>query len=212
MTAAVCYVPSPEEIAAWANELEVLHARIAPRFARADPRHRALAYLKGFLSSAERKNGWQLAEEVGERTPDGMQRLLNTSRWDVDGVRDDLVAYVREHLVELEVNGFLPLVACAHLELGDIVAADALATQTAVRMRAQHDHFHLVDALQVEAAVQIRQQRWDTAGAAREEALARGSENRHMPALPPLWRFSARSESDSTPRQIQRVLDGISEQ
>src|SRR5262249_49756731 len=59
---------------------------------------RALVYLRGLLSAAERKNGWQLAEEAGERTPDGMQRLLNASRWDADAVRDDLVAYVREHL------------------------------------------------------------------------------------------------------------------
>jgi hypothetical protein len=27
-----------------------------------------------------------------------MQRLVNASRWDADGVRDDLLAYVREHL------------------------------------------------------------------------------------------------------------------
>jgi len=31
-------------------------------------------------------------------TPDGMQRLLNGSGWDADGVRDDLREYVMEHL------------------------------------------------------------------------------------------------------------------
>ena len=99
-TSATAYEPSLPEIAGWADELEALHARIAPRFERAEPRRRALAYLKGLLSSAERKNGWQLAEEAGEATPDGMQRLLNASRWDADGARDDLVAYVREHLAD----------------------------------------------------------------------------------------------------------------
>jgi SRSO17 transposase len=94
------YEPGPDEIDGWARELEALHARIVPRFERAEPRRRALAYLKGLLSATERKNGWQLAEEAGERTPDGMQRLLNASRWDADGVRDDLVAYVREHLAD----------------------------------------------------------------------------------------------------------------
>jgi hypothetical protein len=59
------------EIASWADELEALHARVAPRFERAEPRQRALAYLKGLLSSVERKNGWQLAEEAGDRTPMG---------------------------------------------------------------------------------------------------------------------------------------------
>jgi len=84
-----------------------------PRFERAEPRRRSLAYLKGLLSHAERKNGWQLAEEAGEGTPDGMQRLLNASRWDVDAVRDDLVAYVREHLADpaailvIDETGFL---------------------------------------------------------------------------------------------------------
>jgi SRSO17 transposase len=82
------------------HELGALHARIAPRFERAEPRQRALRYLEGLLSHAERKNGWQLAKEVGEGTPDGMQRLLNASRWDADAVRGDLVAHVREYLAD----------------------------------------------------------------------------------------------------------------
>src|SRR5262245_3882586 len=97
-TPATAYEPSLPEIAGWADELEALHARMASRCERAEARRRAVAYLKGLLSAAQRKNGWQLAEEAGEQTPDGMQRLLNASRWDGDGVRDDLVAYVREHL------------------------------------------------------------------------------------------------------------------
>ncbi len=112
-TSAASYQPSMGEIEHWAHELEALHARIAPRFERAEPRRRTLAYLRGLLSHTERKNGWQLAEEAGERTPDGMQRLLNASRWDADAVRDDLVAYVREHLADpaailvIDETGFL---------------------------------------------------------------------------------------------------------
>jgi SRSO17 transposase len=87
-----------EEVRAWAVRLEALHARIAGRFARAEPRRRALAYLKGLLGNVTRKNGWQLAEQAGERTPDGMQRLLASADWDPDLVRDDLRAYVVEHL------------------------------------------------------------------------------------------------------------------
>jgi SRSO17 transposase len=64
----------------------------------AEPRRRALAYLRGLLGNVGRKNGWQLAEHAGERTPDGMQRLLATADWDPDQVRDDLRAYVVEHL------------------------------------------------------------------------------------------------------------------
>jgi SRSO17 transposase len=87
-----------ELVQAWAVGLEALHARIAGRFARAEPRRRALAYLRGLLGNVGRKNGWQLAEHAGERTPDGMQRLLATADWDPDQVRDDLHAYVVEHL------------------------------------------------------------------------------------------------------------------
>jgi DDE superfamily endonuclease len=87
-----------EEVQAWAAGLEAVHARIAPRFARAEPRRRVLAYLRGLLGNVGRKNGWQLAEHAGEATPDGMQRLLATADWDPDLVRDDLRAYVVEHL------------------------------------------------------------------------------------------------------------------
>jgi SRSO17 transposase len=87
-----------QEVQAWAAGLQALHARIAGRFGRAEPRRRALAYLRGLLGNVTRKNGWQLAEHAGERTPDGMQRLLATADWDPDRVRDELRAYVVEHL------------------------------------------------------------------------------------------------------------------
>jgi SRSO17 transposase len=87
-----------EEVQAWAAGLQALHARIAGRFGRAEPRRRVLAYLRGLLGNVGRKNGWQLAEHAGERTPDGMQRLLATADWDPDLVRDDLRAYVLEQL------------------------------------------------------------------------------------------------------------------
>jgi SRSO17 transposase len=86
------------EVWKWGQELERLHARIAPRFARPEPRRRALAYLKGIVSATRRKNGWQLSEYAGEARPDGMQRLLNRAVWDANLVRDDVRAYVLERL------------------------------------------------------------------------------------------------------------------
>jgi SRSO17 transposase len=82
----------------WAAELDRLGARLAPRFGRVEPRRRALAYLRGLLAPVERKNGWQLAEAAGDPTPDGMQDFLGRMRWDAEQVRDDLRAYVVEHL------------------------------------------------------------------------------------------------------------------
>ncbi len=78
--------------------LDALHAVIAPRFHRPEVRDRARRYLDGLLAPITRKNGWQLAEALGERTPDGVQRLLNAAYWDVDAVRDDLQQYVVTHL------------------------------------------------------------------------------------------------------------------
>jgi SRSO17 transposase len=86
------------EVAAWADGLEQLHARIAARFARSEPRERVLAYVRGLLAPVERKNSWTLAERAGEASPDGMQRLLAAADWDADAVRDDLREYVVEHL------------------------------------------------------------------------------------------------------------------
>src|SRR5437588_4044526 len=89
---------TPTQVVQWAQALTHLHRRIAPRFARPEPRRRALLYLQGLLSATERKNGWQLAEQAREATPYGMQRLLSAAVWDTDGVRDDLRAYTIEQL------------------------------------------------------------------------------------------------------------------
>ena len=97
----------------WAAELDQVHRRVAPHFVRSEPRQRVCAYLAGLLSPVERKNGWQLAEQAGEPTPTGMQRMLSGAHWDADAVRDDLRTYVVEHLghpqavLVIDETGFL---------------------------------------------------------------------------------------------------------
>lgn len=86
------------DLDSWVAGLDELFARVAGRFGRVEPRRQARAYLTGLLAPVERKNGWQLAEAAGDATPDKMQRLLNAARWDPHEVRDDLRAYVVEHL------------------------------------------------------------------------------------------------------------------
>ena len=83
-------VTTVEQIGGWRADLEVLHARLARHFRRPEVRTRVGRLLAGLLGPVERRNGWQLAEQVGERSPDGVQRLLRTARWDADAVRDDL--------------------------------------------------------------------------------------------------------------------------
>ena len=72
--------------------------RLAPHFARSEPRQRVRVYVRGLLSSAERKNSWQLAEVSGDATPYGFQYLLGRADWDADAVRDELRHYLVQHL------------------------------------------------------------------------------------------------------------------
>jgi SRSO17 transposase len=82
------------EAARLASGLDDAFALVAGRFFRREVRVRARACLAGMLSGAERKTSWSLAEQAGEASPDGMQRLFTTARWDEDLVRDDLRGYV----------------------------------------------------------------------------------------------------------------------
>jgi SRSO17 transposase len=78
--------------------LDAVVELIGGRFGRVEPRRRVGGYLRGLLAGLERKNGWTVAEHAGAVSPDGMQRLLRTADWDVDGVRDDLRGYVLDQL------------------------------------------------------------------------------------------------------------------
>jgi SRSO17 transposase len=82
----------------WTATLDAIHARIAPRFARSEARSRVRRYLEALLAPVDRKNGWQLAEHLGEAGPQGVQRLLNAADWDAEAVRDDLIAFAAEQL------------------------------------------------------------------------------------------------------------------
>jgi SRSO17 transposase len=82
--------------------LDDIERRLAPYFERAEPRQRAMAYLRGLLSPAERKNSWQLAEVSGDATPYAFQHLLRRARWDPEAVREELRGYVVQHLGDPE--------------------------------------------------------------------------------------------------------------
>ena len=66
-----------EAIEGWRSGLDLVYARIAHRFRRVEVRERAKRYLARLLDRVERKNGWHLAEHLGETGPQGIQRLLN---------------------------------------------------------------------------------------------------------------------------------------
>ena len=83
-----------------AQTLAELVVRIGSHFRRAEVRNRVGRYLQGLLASVERKNGWQMAEELGEANAHGVQRLLEEADWDEEAVRDELRTYVIEQLGE----------------------------------------------------------------------------------------------------------------
>jgi len=85
-----------EELEQWQEEFDAFHARFADLFERSESREQARTYLRGLLSEAQRKNSWQMAEAVGERLPDRMQRLLYRVPWDADAARDRLQQFVIE--------------------------------------------------------------------------------------------------------------------
>jgi hypothetical protein len=74
----------------WLEQFDAAFVRIAGRFARVQPRRQARGLLLGLLSDASSRPCWQLAEQAGETTPKGMQRLLGEAVWDADAVREDL--------------------------------------------------------------------------------------------------------------------------
>lgn len=90
-----------------------LERRIAPFFARSEARERALTYIGGLLSPAERKTSWQLAELNGDPNPYAFQHLLGRSNWNADDLRDALRSYIVDYLADpaaigvIDETGFL---------------------------------------------------------------------------------------------------------
>ena len=95
------------DVQLWNNYLLQIERHIAPLFARSDALARALSYLGGLLSPAERKNSWQLAEVTGAPNPFGFQHLLGRADWDADTLRDRLRSYLSDYLHDLEAVGVI---------------------------------------------------------------------------------------------------------
>ena len=93
---------TPAAVRGWQAYRAEIDRRLGPCFRRSEGRHRAAAYLDGLLSDTRRKNGWQLAETAGHATPYGFQHLLGRAVWSADAARDELYAYVAEHLGDPE--------------------------------------------------------------------------------------------------------------
>jgi len=84
---ALCTDVALATVQEWARWLTEVERRIMPHCARREAQHRVWASLRGLLSPVERKNGWQVANAVGDPTPYGVHQLLGRARWDAADVR-----------------------------------------------------------------------------------------------------------------------------
>jgi SRSO17 transposase len=104
-----------------ASNLAELHARLESCFARSEPFVQAGRYISALLGDVPRKNGWQIAEYVGDTTPDRTQRLLNHAVWDHDAAQGVVRRFVAEQLRDQ------PLVVAALDESGQQKSGSATA-------------------------------------------------------------------------------------
>lgn len=81
-----------------------LLSRVGTVFARREPRLQAGKYVRALTAEVPRKNGWQIAESVGDATPDATQRLLNHAVWDEHAAMGIVAGFVAEHLDAADVD------------------------------------------------------------------------------------------------------------
>lgn len=96
-----------QQLDAWEGDFTAFHARFAQLFGRSEPREQCRKYMRGLMARVERKNCWQLAETVGEATPDATQRILYHARWDADAARDILQQFVAERCGDADGIGIV---------------------------------------------------------------------------------------------------------
>jgi len=94
-----------EELNEWAADFLHFCNRFATVFRRKEPRAQATKYLRGLMAAVPRKNSWQVAEAIGDRTPDATQRLLYQVQWSADSARDRLLEFTIEVFGEEDAIG-----------------------------------------------------------------------------------------------------------
>lgn len=95
------------------KEMQELKNRMQKCYYSKSGLNEAEKYIKGLMSRAERKNGWQMSEILGESTPYRMQQFIGRGRWSADELRDVLQEYVKEKfgnekaILVVDETGFL---------------------------------------------------------------------------------------------------------
>ncbi len=89
-------MPTLKTVRQWSREVDAVASRFGERFGRREQRAHAGRYLRGLIARVERKNGWQLAEQLGDSAPTNLQHFIARAKWDADEVRDDLQRYCKK--------------------------------------------------------------------------------------------------------------------
>lgn len=115
--------------------LHELMDRVRGCFARIEPWVQAREYVRAVSADLPERNGWTIAEWIGDRTPDKTQRLLNHAVWDTDGVMSQVRRYAVAGLDE----------AAGQAGYGELLRVGALDPTLIKLVRTP---FRLVDALE----------------------------------------------------------------
>lgn len=95
------------------QELIPIQTILQDCFRRVETKLSAMSYFQGLISTIERKNSWQLAEQAGCESPYAFQYLLGRATWDVSRLRDSVSRYTvdfmpqEEGVLSLDETGFL---------------------------------------------------------------------------------------------------------
>lgn len=95
------------------QELIPIQEILQDSFNRIETKASAMSYFQGLISTVERKNSWQLAEQAGCENPYAFQYLLGRATWDVSHLRDTVRHYVvgfmpqEEGVLSIDETGFL---------------------------------------------------------------------------------------------------------
>lgn len=99
------------------QELSPIKSILQDCFNRVETKASALSYFQGLISTVERKNSWQLAEQAGCENPYTFQYLLGRTTWDVQQLRDSVREYTFDFMSQDE--GFLSIDETGFLKKGN---------------------------------------------------------------------------------------------
>lgn len=102
----------------WEQAYTSFWAKFDKCFAYGKTAIRAREYVRGLMAGIERKNGWQLAEFIGDRTPYAIQNFLSRAVWNENLARDQLQSLACSCLLEDNEKGILIIDETGFLKQG----------------------------------------------------------------------------------------------